>query len=72
MDLRKQLKLILAKFMAGDKTCFMSVEIQKGVPPVGELPPETTVERRIIDSGCSQIMKPSADDIWSTTVRVDA
>ena len=41
----------------------MSVEIEKDVPPVGKLPPETTVERRVADSGCSQFMTPSADDM---------
>ena len=39
----------------------MSVEIEKDVPSVGELPPETTVERWVADSGCSQFMTPSAD-----------
>ena len=29
----------------GGTTCFMSVEIEKDVPPGGELSPETTVER---------------------------
>ena len=39
----------------------MSVEIEKDVPSVGKLPPETTVERGVADSGCSQFMTPSAD-----------
>ena len=47
--------------MGGGTTCFIGVEIEKGVPPVGELPPETMVERWIADSGCSQFMTPSAD-----------
>ena len=37
----------------GGTTCFIGVEIEKDVPPVGELPPETTVERWVADSGCS-------------------
>ena len=45
----------------GGTTCFMTVEIKKDVPSVWELPPETTVERWITDSGCSQFMAPSAD-----------
>ena len=45
----------------GDKTCFMTVEIEKNVPPVGELPPETTFETWVSDSGCSQFVRPSAD-----------
>ena len=44
-----------------DTTYFMSVEIKKGVPSIGKLPPETTVERWVVDSGCSQFMTPSAD-----------
>ena len=43
----------------------MAVEIEKNVPPLGELPPETTVERWVADSGCSQFMTPSADYIVS-------
>ena len=39
----------------------MSVEIEKDVPPVGKLPTETTVERWVVDSRCSQIMTLSAD-----------
>ena len=42
-------------------TCFIGVQIEKDVPPVGELRPETTVERCVADSGCSQFMTPSAD-----------
>ena len=38
----------------------MSVEIEKDVPLVGKLPPKTTVERWVEDSGCSQFMTPSA------------
>ena len=34
-----------------DTTCFIGIEIGKDVPPVEELPPETTVERWIADSG---------------------
>ena len=45
----------------GDTMCFMSVEIEDNVPPFEELPPETTVERWVADSGCSQFMTPSAD-----------
>ena len=41
----------------------MSVGIEKDVPPVGKLLPETTVERWVADSGCSQFMTPSADDM---------
>ena len=44
-------------------TCFIGVEIEKDVPPVGELAPETTVERWVADSGCSQFMTRSADYI---------
>ena len=51
----------LDKIDGGDTTCFMTVDIEKDVPPVGELPPETTVERSVADSGCSQLMTPSAD-----------
>ena len=29
----------------GGTTCFIIVQIKEDVPPVGELPPETTVER---------------------------
>ena len=39
----------------------MTVEMENIVPPVGELPPEPTVERWVADSGCSQFMTPSAD-----------
>ena len=39
----------------------MIVDIEKGVPPVRELTPETTVERWVVDSGCSQFMTLSAD-----------
>ena len=42
-------------------TCFVGVEIEKDVPPVGELPRDTTVERWVADSGCSQFMTHSAD-----------
>ena len=42
-------------------TCFIGVEIEKDFPPVGELPPEPTVERWVADSECSQFMTPSAD-----------
>ena len=37
----------------GGTTCFIGVEIEKDIPPVEELPPETTVERSVADSGCS-------------------
>ena len=37
----------------GGTTCFIRFEIEKAVPPVGELLPETTVERWVADSGCS-------------------
>ena len=36
-------------------------EIEKHVPPVGELQPETTVERWVADNGCSQFMTRSAE-----------
>ena len=39
----------------------MSFGIEKDVPPVGELSPETNMERWVGDSGCSQFMMPSAD-----------
>ena len=39
----------------------MTVEVENNVPPVGELPPETTVEGWVADSGCSQFMRPSAE-----------
>ena len=39
----------------------MTVEIEKNVPPVGELQPETTVEKWVAQSGCSQVMTSSAD-----------
>ena len=55
------MKLRLTKKMGGGTTCFIGVEIEKNVSPVGELPPETTVERWVADSGCSQFMTPSAD-----------
>ena len=45
----------------GGTTCFISVEIEKDVPPVEKLPPETTVERWVAYSGCSQLITPSAD-----------
>ena len=45
----------------GGTTRLMSVEIEKDVPSVGELPPETAAERWVADSGCSQFMTPSAD-----------
>ena len=45
----------------GGTTCFIDVQIEKDIPPVGELPSETTTERWVADNGCSQIMTPSAD-----------
>ena len=39
----------------------MSVEIEKDVPPVGELPAETTIKRWFADSRCLQLMTLSAD-----------
>ena len=45
----------------GDTNCFMSVEIEKDIPPVGKLPPETTIEIWVADSRCSQFMTPSVD-----------
>ena len=45
----------------GGTTCFIGVQIEKDVHSVGELPPETTVETRVADSGSSQVMMPSAD-----------
>ena len=45
----------------GGTTCFIGDQIEKDIPPVGGLPPETTVERWVEDSRCSQFMKPSAD-----------
>ena len=50
----------LDEVVGGDTPCFMSVGIEKDVPSVGKLPPETTVERWVADSGCSQFMTPSA------------
>ena len=44
----------------GGTTCFPGVEIEKDVPPFGELPPEATVERWVADRGCSQFMTRSA------------
>ena len=46
----------------GWTTCFIGVEIEKDVPPVGKLPPETTVERWVAHSGCLQFMTPSSAD----------
>ena len=40
--------------------CSMTVEIEKDVPPIEEQPPETTVEKWVAESGCSQLMTPSA------------
>ena len=54
-------KTKLDEIDGGRTTCFMTVEIENSVPPVGELPPETTVERWVADSGCSQPMTTSAD-----------
>ena len=51
----------LGEIDGGGTTCFMSVDIEKDIPPVGELPPETSVERWVADSGCSQFMMPSTD-----------
>ena len=45
----------------GHTTIFMSVEIEKDVPPVGDLPPESAVERWVADIGCSQFMTLFAD-----------
>ena len=45
----------------GDTTCFIGVELEKDVPPVVELPPQTTVERWATDSECSQFMTPCVD-----------
>ena len=45
----------------GGTTCFMSVEIENRVPPIGELPPKTTAEIWVADSGCSQFMAPFVD-----------
>ena len=45
----------------GYTTCFMSIEIEKDVPSVGKLPPETAVEKSVADSGCSQFLTPSTD-----------
>ena len=42
-------------------TCFMSVDIEKDVPPVGKLPSETTVEKWVAGSGCSRFMTTFAD-----------
>ena len=53
-------KTKLDEIDGGGTTCFMSVEIEKCVPPIGKLPPETTVER-VADSKCSHFMTPSAD-----------
>ena len=46
-------------------------EIEKGVPPVEEQPPQTTVERWVADSGCSQVMTPLVDYMWSTTEKME-
>ena len=53
----------LEEIHGGDTTCFMSVEIEMDVPPVGKLPPGTTVERWVADSRCSQFMTLSADHV---------
>ena len=45
----------------GGTTCFIGVDIEKDVPPLGEVPPEATVERWVADSGCSQFKTPSTD-----------
>ena len=45
----------------GHMTCCMTVEVGNNGPPVGELPPETTVEIWGADSGCSKFMTPSSD-----------
>ena len=45
----------------GGTACFIGVEIENDIPPVEELPPETTVERWVADNGCSQFMTPPAD-----------
>ena len=44
-----------------EKSAVMAVDIENNIPPVGELPPESTVERWVADSGCSRFMTPSAD-----------
>ena len=49
--------------MGGGATCSIGAEIEKDVPPVGKLPPETPVERWVAGNGCSQFMTPSADYI---------
>ena len=41
--------------------CFTIVAIENNVPPVGELPPETTVEIWVADSGGLKFMTPSSD-----------
>ena len=56
----------------GDTTCFIGIEIEKDVPSVGELPPETAVERWIADSECSQFMTSSADHMVNYRERVGA
>ena len=43
------------------ETSSMAFEPENNIPPVGEPPPERTVERWVPDSGCSQFMTPSAD-----------
>ena len=60
-DFKVTYEIKLDKIIEEDKTCFLTGEIEKNVPPVGELPAETTVERWVADSGGSQLMKPSAD-----------
>ena len=45
----------------GHTICFMAAEIENNVPQAGNLPPETTVERRVAGSGCSQFMTLSGD-----------
>ena len=44
-------------------TCFIGVEIEKDVPPFGKLLPEATVERWAADSGCSQLLTSSTDNM---------
>ena len=53
----------LEKIDGGYMTCFMTVEYENNVFSVGELPPETTLERWVADNECSQFMMPSADSM---------
>ena len=38
-------------------------------PPVGEVSPQTTVERWVADSGCLQLFMTPYADYWATVIR---